>query len=158
MDASLIYPYISNIANHYADVIMVEMASQITSLAIVYSIVFSDADQRKHQSSASLAFVRGIHRGPVNSPHKWTVTRKMFPFDDVIMQTNIIILRSCWIIYTLWKLSPSAYSRSFRILMRYIKHVSPYSLCCEYIYNLYTSIHNIWVLTWTHLIAFMRKY
>ena len=43
------------------------------------------ADQRKHQSSASLAFVRGIHQGPVNSPHKWPVTRKMFPFDDVIM-------------------------------------------------------------------------
>ena len=42
-------------------------------------------DHRKHQSSASLAFVRGIHRGPVNSPHKWSVTRKMFPFDDVIM-------------------------------------------------------------------------
>ena len=41
---------------------------------------------KKHQSSASLAFVRGIHRGPVNSPHKWPVTRKMFPFDDVIMQ------------------------------------------------------------------------
>ena len=47
--------------------------------------VYSDADQRKHQSSPSLAFVRGIRRGPVNSPHKWTVTRKMFPFDDVIM-------------------------------------------------------------------------
>ena len=69
----------------YADVIMIEMASQITSLAIVYSIVYSDADQRKHQSSASLAFVRRIHRGPVNSPHKWPVTWKMFPFDDVIM-------------------------------------------------------------------------
>ena len=61
------------------------MASQITSLTIVYSTVYSDADQRKHQSSATLAFVRGIHRGPVNSPHKWQVTRKMFPFDDVIM-------------------------------------------------------------------------
>ena len=70
---------------HYADVIMIEMASQITSLAILYSIVYSDADQRKHQTSASLAFVRGIHRSPVNSPHKWPVTRKMFPFDDVIM-------------------------------------------------------------------------
>ena len=64
---------------------MDEIASQITSLTIVYSIVYSDADQRKHKSSASLAFVRGIHRGPVNSPHKWPVTRKMFPFDDVIM-------------------------------------------------------------------------
>ena len=64
---------------HYNDVIMGPMASQITSLAIVYSAVYSGADQRKHQSSASLAFVRGIHRGPVNSPHKWSVTRKMFP-------------------------------------------------------------------------------
>ena len=61
------------------------MASEITSLTIVYSTVYSDADQRKHQSSASLAFVRGIHRGPVNSPHKWPVMPKMFPFDDVIM-------------------------------------------------------------------------
>ena len=71
---------------HYDDVIMGAMASQITSLTFVYSTVYSDADQRKHQSSASLAFVRGIHRGPVNSPHKWPVTRKMFPFDDVIVQ------------------------------------------------------------------------
>ena len=55
------------------------------SLTIVYSIVSSDANQRKHQISASLAFVWGIHRGPVNSPHKWPVTRKRFPFDDVIM-------------------------------------------------------------------------
>ena len=54
------------------------IASQITSLTIVCSIVYSDADQRKHQSSASLAFVRGIHRSPVNSPHKWPVTRKCF--------------------------------------------------------------------------------
>ena len=61
------------------------IASQITSLTIVYSTVFSDADQWKHQSSTSLAFVWGIHRGPVNSPHKWPVTLKMFPFDDVIM-------------------------------------------------------------------------
>ena len=71
--------------NHYGDVTMRTIASQITSLTIVYSIVYSDADQRKHQGSASLAFVRGIHRGPVNSPRKWPVTRKMFPFDDVIM-------------------------------------------------------------------------
>ena len=68
---------------------MIEMASQITSLAIVCSIVYSDADQRKHQSSASLAFVRGNHWEPVNSPHKWPVTRKMFPFDDVIMKKKI---------------------------------------------------------------------
>ena len=71
---------------HYNEIIMGAIASQITSLRIVYSIVYSDADQRKHQSSAPLAFVRGIHRSPVNSPHKWPVTRKMLPFDDVIMQ------------------------------------------------------------------------
>ena len=64
---------------------MSTMASQITILTIVYSTVYSGADQSKHQSSASLAFVWGIHRGPFNSPHKWPVTRKMLPFDDVIM-------------------------------------------------------------------------
>ena len=69
---------------HYIDVIMT--SSQITSLAIVYSTVYSDANQRKHQSSASLAFVRGIYRWPVNSPRKGPVTQKMFPFDDVIMR------------------------------------------------------------------------
>ena len=67
---------------------MSTIASQITSLTIVYSTVCSGADQSKHQSSASLAFVWGIHRGPVNSPHKWPATRKMFPFDDVIMEYN----------------------------------------------------------------------
>ena len=66
------------------------VASQITSLTIVYTTVYSDADQSKHQSSASLAFVWGIHRGPVNSPHKWPITRKMFPFDDVIMNAGHI--------------------------------------------------------------------
>ena len=70
------------------------MASRITCLTIVYSTLYLDADQRKHQSSASLAFVRGIHWGPVNSLHKWPVRRKMFPFDDVIMkQTWLCILR-----------------------------------------------------------------
>ena len=71
--------------NHYDDVTMSPMASQITGLTIVYLTVYSGADQRKHQSSASLAFVRGIHRWPLNSPHKGPVTRKMFPFVGVIM-------------------------------------------------------------------------
>ena len=56
------------------------LPSQITGVSIVYSTVCSGADQRKHQSSASLAFER------VNSPHKGPVTRKAFPFDDVIVQ------------------------------------------------------------------------
>ena len=72
--------------NHYNDVMMSAMASQITSLTIVYSTVYSGADERKHQSSASLAFGRGIPCtiGPV--------PRKMFPFDDVIMNLYEIYL------------------------------------------------------------------
>ena len=70
---------------HYYDVIMGAIVSQITSLTIVYSLVYSGADQRKHQSSASLAFMSGIHRGPVNSLHKGPETRRMVPFDDIII-------------------------------------------------------------------------
>ena len=73
-------------AIHYNDVMMGAMVSQITSSTIVYSTVYSGADQRKHQSSASLAFVRGIHGWPVKSQHKWPVTQIMFPFDDVIVR------------------------------------------------------------------------
>ena len=79
------------VSTHYSDVMMGAMASQITSLTSAYSTVNSGTDQRKHQSSTSQAFVRGIHRSPVNSPHKRPVTRKMFPFDDVIMYTVIMI-------------------------------------------------------------------
>ena len=70
------------------------MASRIISLTIVYITVHSGADQRKHQSSASLAFVRGIHRSPMNSPHKWPVTRKMFSVDDIIILTSLHKLKS----------------------------------------------------------------
>ena len=73
------------VERYYNGVIMDMMASQITSPTITYSTVYSGADQRKHQSSASLAFVRGIHQSLVNSPHKWPVTQEIFPFDDVIM-------------------------------------------------------------------------
>ena len=61
------------------------IVSQITGVSIVYLTVCSGVDQRKHQSSATLAFAGGIHRWPVNSPHKRPVTRKTFPFDDVII-------------------------------------------------------------------------
>ena len=73
------------VVSHYNDVIMSAMASQITNFTIVYSTLYLGADQRKHQSSAPLAFVWEIHWWPVNSPHKGPVTRKMFPFDDIIM-------------------------------------------------------------------------
>ena len=77
----ILFIAVQGIISHYNDVIMI--TSQITSLTIIFSTVYLDTDQRKNQSSASLAFVRGIHQRPVNSPHKWPVTRKMFPFDDV---------------------------------------------------------------------------
>ena len=83
---------------HCSDVIISAMASQITSLTIVYSTIYSGASQRKHQSFASLAFVRGIHRWPVNSPHKGPVTRKMFPFGDAIMTIQCAHVCSEWCI------------------------------------------------------------
>ena len=75
----LCYGY--TIITHHSDVIMGTMVSQITSPTIIYSTVYSGAYQIKHQSSASLAFVRGIHRWP----HKGPVTRKVYPFNDAIM-------------------------------------------------------------------------
>ena len=75
---------------HYNGIITRVMAPQIISLPTVYLGVYSGVDQRKHQSSASLAFVRGIHLWLMNSPHKKPVTRKKFPFDDVIMEKDVI--------------------------------------------------------------------
>ena len=113
-------------ARHYNDVIMGTIASQITSLTIVYSTVYSDADQRKHQSSASLAFVWGIRRGPVNSPHKWPVTRNMFPLDDVIMA---------------WKIFTHSMGHSFVIFVWFCRPIRPWHYC--------PTGRNIW---WTQLI------
>ena len=69
---------------HYSGMIMSAMTSQIIGVSIVWLTICPDAD-KKHQSSVSLAFVRGIHRWPANSPYKWPVTRKRFLLDDVIM-------------------------------------------------------------------------
>ena len=84
---------IANFCFHFSDVIMGAMAFQI----ICVSIIYSKKDKRKHQSSASLAFVRGIHRWPGNSPHKGPVTRKMFTFDGVI-----IYCIKCFVMPTRW--------------------------------------------------------
>ena len=78
---------VPTVLHHYSDVVMRAMASLITGASIVYSGC-SSTDQSKHQGSASLAFVRGIHQWPVNSPHKGPVTRKMFSFDDVMLRTG----------------------------------------------------------------------
>ena len=95
--------------DHYINIIMNAMASQITSLTTVYSTVYSGADQRKYQNSESLALVWGIHRWPANSPHKWPVTGKndsiwwryhvnillMFDSRDVINNSSALL--SSWL-------------------------------------------------------------
>ena len=78
------------------------IASQITSLTIVYSTVYSGAYQRKRQSSTSLTFVRRIHRWPVNSPRKGPVTRKKFPFVDVIMVPISFVIFQCYVVFNLF--------------------------------------------------------
>ena len=79
----------------HSDVIVDAMASQITSLRIVCSTVYSGADQRKyHKVPRHWPFVRGIHRWPLNSPHKRTETRKMFPIDDVIVYPTESVVTS----------------------------------------------------------------
>ena len=90
--ASLLYIFIDHDLFkdvHYNDAIMDAMASQITSLTIVYSSVYSSGDQRIHQSSELLAFVRWIHRWAVNSPHKWPVTRSFDVFFDLRLNTRL---------------------------------------------------------------------
>ena len=80
--------YIVQITAHYSVAIMSSMASQITSISSVCSAVCSGEHQRKHQSSASLGFVRGMHWCPVDSPHKGPAKQKILPFDDVIMNNT----------------------------------------------------------------------
>ena len=92
---------------HYIDAIMTTMASQITSLTVVYWIVYSDADQRKHQNFRVTGLRVGNSPGPVNSPHIGSVTRNMFPFDDVIMFLRDFIWDVAWHYNRDKKLSPT---------------------------------------------------
>ena len=88
---TIVYIVLNNVElfnwSHYGVVIMSAMASQITDVSIVCSSIGWGTDQRKHQSSASLAFVSGNHRWLADSPHKGPVPQKMFPFGDVIMKS-----------------------------------------------------------------------
>ena len=88
---------------------MSAMASQIATLMIVYSTVYSGANQRRHQRSALQAFVMGIHQWLVNSPHKGPVTQKMFPFDDVIMgfHISVVVSKLLNILSTSWSQWPT---------------------------------------------------
>ena len=77
---------------HYNDVIMSAMASQLTSPTIVYSIFYSGADQRKPQSTASLAFVSGIHRWPagldIRKFHPWFNLQPKFHYRNHNISRN----------------------------------------------------------------------
>ena len=136
----------SCVSSHYNDVILSVMASQNSSLPIVYSTVYSGADNRKHQSSASMAFVRGIHRWLVNAPHKGPVARQMFPFDDVIMiiwsiaytchchaACNIVLWYNVYndiplyIGFRIYEFSvwPLGYSIVYRAVLKWPSHVGP---------------------------------
>ena len=127
---------------HYAGIIMITMASQITSLTVVYSIVYSDADQSKHQSSASLAFVWGIHRDRWIPRTKGQLRGKlMTSIDDVIMSMKfhgVIIRLQYWLrqLPSATKPLPSPVGR---------RNMMPCSLTrCKliYLYNMQVTFHN----------------
>ena len=120
---------------HYSDVIMNAMASQITGLTIVYSTVYSGTDKTKHQSSASLALCGEFTGHQWVPPHKGPVTRKMFPFDDVIMFVNAASCTHCagrWygvtLVWTMKSIEPE-YSPLIYLQLCF-RHCNPLSLCC----------------------------
>ena len=78
---------------HYSDVIKGAMTSHHPHDCLLNRL-FRRRTTNTPKLYTSLAFVRGIHRWPVNSPHKWPVTRNIFPFDDVIILLLIILILS----------------------------------------------------------------
>ena len=125
---------------------MSTMASQIISLTIVYSTVYSRRRSKKHQSSASLEFVRAIHRWPVNSPHKGPVTRKMFPFDDVIMKMWYrSMLFICILLFPRWNMSTNSWLHFHPVTIFIIRHTLFFIalLNMDLISEVYFQINNI---------------
>ena len=102
--------YIHYTCSHYSDVIMSMMASHTTGILVVYWNVCSGADKKNTKAPRHLAFVRGIHRWTVSTPHQGPVTRKMFPFDNVIM-------------YTTW------WAHSIKRSNRLFSHIMPHLAC-----------------------------
>ena len=117
------------------DVTMSMMASQITGVSIVYSTACSSADKRKHQSSASLAFVRGIHRWMVDSPHKGLVTRKMFPPGNKWLSSIFYLLP---VSYTINSMSPG---RCIKI----VKRIDLNDNFCQHILHIFYEIDLPWM-------------
>ena len=122
-----LYIYIYNTGtpdDHYSDVIMSAVATKIAEVSSEYSTVNSGASQRKHQSPAWLAFVRGIQLWPADSSHKRSVTRKMFSFDDVRMTctTWVVGMDYRWVSVLLsncrWLTSEKAESKTATIFSK----------------------------------------
>ena len=114
--------------DHYSEVIMCMMVSQITCVLIACSIVCSGADQRKHQSSMSLAFVRAIHWWPVNVPHKGPVTWKIFPFDDNI----IMISQSNKQYFIPWLSSSLGKQSNLKLFSKCLLFTYHYDICVSF--------------------------
>ena len=123
-------------------------ASQITSLTIVYSTVYLGADQRKHQSSASLAFMWGIPRWTVNSLHKWPVTWKMFPFDDVIM-AQFCILSPVFQIIAGSKLFQRSFFKFVIITIHYCNDVG--KKMKKWLFSPFSYMY-VWIFLWRKII------
>ena len=112
---------------HYDDVTMSKMASEITSVSIVYWNICSNVDQRKRQSSASLAFGGAIHRWPGNYSHKGPVTRKIFPFDDVLMRFRqgpvVPLIGTILLLTCIWNICQRHYTINWNLLHLHYHYV-----------------------------------
>ena len=129
---------------------MSTIASQITSLTVVYSSVYSDVDQRKTSKLRVTGLCVANSPGPVNSPHKWPVTRKMFPFDDVIMPWLIHAVVAITLMYSNGRCGQEKRSGNLNIESPFIFEIAKAS-SEEY--------GNVWIHTLSSEITFNgRKY
>ena len=134
---------------------MTAMASQITGVSIVCSAVCWGSDQIKPQSPASLAFVRGIHRSPVDSHHNRPVRRKWFPFDDVIMfmfvtqiqhNTLSVLFGSTKVHIVKWQSTKTMWDLCKRYRARLVYQAKPGSNCGYFMWQpdyVWYTVHDI---------------
>ena len=132
---------------HYDDVIMGAIASQITSITIVYSNVYSDADQRKHQSSASLAFVWGIHWDRRIPRTKGQLHRKCFHLmtsscKDVLFQVSMTFDDSVTLLRTGYIIQNGCRNPAKSRALRVIKFVFPFTF--QYHHSAKRTLSSVW--------------
>ena len=145
VSASTLMCLVSIIVCHYDDVIMSAMASQIISLTIVYSIVYTGTDQRKHEFSASLAFVRWIHRWPVNSPHERASGAKYVSIWWRHHEYGIMTpIKRYMLIGKSNHPSSHKYDMSYVYEVSIIANTIVLQVCCNYLPNYIFQIANWW--------------